>query len=135
MTRKRGTCVLVGLPPGDFPVPLFGVVADCITIRGSFVGNREDMAETLAIADEGKVRADVELEPLASINSVFDRLKHGAVAGRVVIDYANAAKHRASYRPARSSGSRVSKRHLGCQHMSGSVFARRRACRRSSDRG
>ena len=22
MTRKRGTCVLVGLPPGDFPVPL-----------------------------------------------------------------------------------------------------------------
>jgi propanol-preferring alcohol dehydrogenase len=88
MTRKRGTCVLVGLPPGDFPVPLFDVVANCVTIRGSFVGNREDMAETLAIADEGKVRADIKLEPLASINSVFDRLKHGAVAGRVVIDYA-----------------------------------------------
>jgi propanol-preferring alcohol dehydrogenase len=88
MTRKRGTCVLVGLPPGDFPVPLFDVVANCVTIRGSFVGNREDMAETLAIADEGKVRADIELEPLASINSVFDRLKNGAVAGRVVLDYA-----------------------------------------------
>jgi propanol-preferring alcohol dehydrogenase len=88
MTRKRGTCVLVGLPPGDFPVPLFDVVANCVTIRGSFVGNREDMAETLAIADEGKVRADIELEPLASINSVFDRLRNGTVAGRVVIDYA-----------------------------------------------
>src|ERR1700685_1827534 len=25
MTRKRGTCVLVGLPPGGFPVPLFDV--------------------------------------------------------------------------------------------------------------
>ena len=25
MTRKRGTCVLVGLPPGDFPVPLLDV--------------------------------------------------------------------------------------------------------------
>jgi propanol-preferring alcohol dehydrogenase len=24
MTRKRGTCVLVGLPPGEFPTPLFG---------------------------------------------------------------------------------------------------------------
>ena len=35
MTRKHGTCVLVGLPPGDFPVPLFDVVANCITIRGS----------------------------------------------------------------------------------------------------
>jgi propanol-preferring alcohol dehydrogenase len=87
MTRKRGTCVLVGLPPGDFPVPLFDVVANCVTIRGSFVGNREDMAETLAIADEGKVRADIELEPLASINSIFERLEHGKVAGRVVLDF------------------------------------------------
>jgi alcohol dehydrogenase, propanol-preferring len=25
MIRKRGTCVLVGLPPGEFPVPLFDV--------------------------------------------------------------------------------------------------------------
>ena len=50
MTRKRGTCVLVGLPPGEFPVPLFDVVANCITIRGSFVGTRQDMAEALAFA-------------------------------------------------------------------------------------
>jgi len=46
MTRKRGTCILVGLPPGEFPVPLFDVVANCITIRGSFVGSRQDMAES-----------------------------------------------------------------------------------------
>ena len=68
MTRKRGTCVLVGLPPGEFPVPLFDVVANCITIRGSFVGTREDMAEALAFAAEGKVKADIELQPLSSIN-------------------------------------------------------------------
>jgi propanol-preferring alcohol dehydrogenase len=61
MTRKRGTCVLVGLPPGDFPVPLFDVVANCITIRGSFVGTREDMAEFLAFAADGGVKADIEL--------------------------------------------------------------------------
>jgi propanol-preferring alcohol dehydrogenase len=90
MTRKRGTCVLVGLPPGDFPVPLFDVVANCITIRGSFVGNREDMAETLAFAAEGKVKADIELQPLAAINDVFQRLENGRVAGRVVIDFIDA---------------------------------------------
>ena len=90
MTRKRGTCVLVGLPPGDFPVPLFDVVANCITIRGSFVGTREDMAETLAFAAEGKVKADIELEPLSSINDIFDRLEHGKVAGRVVLDFIGA---------------------------------------------
>ena len=87
MTRKRGTCVLVGLPPGEFPVPLFDVVANCKTIRGSFVGTRQDMAEALAFATEGKVKADFELQPLSSINQVFDRLYHGNVASRVVLDF------------------------------------------------
>ena len=88
MTRKRGTCVLVGLPPGDFPFPLFDVVANCITVRGSFVGTRADMAETLAFAADGKVKADVELQPLTAINEVFNRLAHGKVAARVVLDFA-----------------------------------------------
>ena len=91
MTRKRGTCVLVGLPPGEFPVPLFDVVANCITIRGSFVGTRADMAEALAFGAEGKVKADIELQPLSAINSVFDRLGRGDVPSRVVIDFENAS--------------------------------------------
>jgi len=57
-------------------------------MRGSFVGNREDMAESLAFAAAGKVKADIELEPLADINSVFERLEHGKVAARVVLDFA-----------------------------------------------
>lgn len=87
MTRKRGTCVLVGLPPGEFPVPLFDVVANCITIRGSFVGTREDMAEALAFAAQGKVKADIELAPLSSINKIFERLERGDVAARVVLEF------------------------------------------------
>lgn len=87
MTRKRGTCVLVGLPPGEFPTPLFDVVANCITIRGSFVGTRWDMAESLAFAADGKVKADIELQPLSAINDIFKRLAHGDVASRVVIDF------------------------------------------------
>jgi len=90
MTRKRGTCVLVGLPPGEFPVPLFDVVANCITIRGSFVGTRQDMAEALAFAVGGKVKADIELQPLSSINQIFNRLEHGDVPSRVVLDFAPA---------------------------------------------
>ncbi len=87
MTRKRGTCVLVGLPPGEFPTPLFDVVANCITIRGSFVGTRWDMAEALAFAADGKVKADIELQPLSAINEIFTRLSHGDVPSRVVIDF------------------------------------------------
>ncbi len=88
MTRKHGTCVLVGLPPGDVPVPLFDVVANCLTIRGSFVGTRQDMAEALAFGVDGRVKADIEPQPLSAINAVFDRLAHGKVAGRVVLEFA-----------------------------------------------
>lgn len=87
MTRKRGTCVLVGLPPGEFPLSLFEVVANCITVRGSFVGTRQDMAEALAFAAEGKVKADIELRPLAEINQVFRELEEGQVQSRIVIDF------------------------------------------------
>jgi len=87
MTRKTGTCVLVGLPPGEFPVPLFDVVANCITIRGSFVGTRQDMAEALAFGAAGKVKVDFELQPLGAINEVFERLEHGKVPSRVVLDF------------------------------------------------
>jgi propanol-preferring alcohol dehydrogenase len=87
MTRKRGTCVLVGLPPGEFPAPLFDMVANCITVRGSFVGTRKDMAECLAFAADGKVHADIELQPLSAINTVFERLERGDVPSRVVLDF------------------------------------------------
>ena len=87
MTRKRGTCALVGLPPGDFPTPLFDVVANCITIRGSFVGTRLDMAEALSFAAAGKVKADIELQPLSAINEVLNRLERGEVPSRVVLDF------------------------------------------------
>ncbi|ADV82036.1 zinc-dependent alcohol dehydrogenase [Terriglobus saanensis] len=90
MARKLGTCVLVGLPPGEFPVPLFDVVANCITVRGSFVGTRADMAEALAFAVDGKVRADIELQPLSAINEVFNRLRHGDVPARVVLNFQSA---------------------------------------------
>ena len=36
---------LVGLPPGEFQTPIFDVVMNRITIRGSIVGGREDLAE------------------------------------------------------------------------------------------
>jgi propanol-preferring alcohol dehydrogenase len=94
MTRKLGTCVLVGLPPGEFPLPLFDVVANCITVRGSFVGTRKDMAECLAFAADGRVKADIELQPLSAINKIFERLEHGDVPSRVVLDFTVAPKEK-----------------------------------------
>jgi alcohol dehydrogenase, propanol-preferring len=85
MLRRSGTCVLVGLPPGDFPVSIFDMVLNRYTIRGSIVGTRLDLQEALAFAAEGKVRATIETMALESINDVFERLRSGQVNGRVVL--------------------------------------------------
>ena len=85
--RPRGTCVLVGLPPGDFPTPIFDVVLKRLTLRGSIVGTRLDLSEALAFAAEGKIRATVEMHTLTAINDVMDRLREGKVDGRVVIGF------------------------------------------------
>ncbi len=85
MLRRGGTCVLNGLPPGEFPISIFDVVLNRYTIRGSIVGTRIDLEEALAFAAEGKVKATIETQPLSSINDVFERLKTGKVNGRVVL--------------------------------------------------
>jgi propanol-preferring alcohol dehydrogenase len=85
MTRRKGTVSLVGLPPGTFPTPVFDVVLKRITVRGSIVGTRRDLAESLAFAAEGKVRANVSTRPLEAINEVFDDLLAGRVEGRVAL--------------------------------------------------
>ena len=88
MLRRGGTCVLNGLPPGDFPLSIFDVVFRCLTVRGSLVGTRSDMKEALAFAAEGKVKANIELSTLENVNEVLERLRTGKVNGRVVLKIA-----------------------------------------------
>lgn len=86
MLRRGGTLVLNGLPPGDFPLPIFGTVLNGLTIRGSIVGSRQDLQESLDFAGEGKVKATVATDKLENINDVFQRMIEGRIEGRVVLD-------------------------------------------------
>jgi alcohol dehydrogenase, propanol-preferring len=86
MVRRKGTVSLVGLPPGQFPTPIFDVVLKRITVRGSIVGTRRDLDEALAFAAEGKVRSEITRAPLSDINAIFDRMKAGKINGRMVLD-------------------------------------------------
>ncbi|WP_456618323.1 alcohol dehydrogenase AdhP [Bradyrhizobium sp. P5_C12] len=87
MVRRKGTVSLVGLPPGEFPTPIFDVVLKRITVRGSIVGTRRDLDEAIAFAADGKVKAEVTKVPLAQINDVFERMKAGKIDGRMVLDF------------------------------------------------
>lgn len=90
ITRRKGTVVLVGLPPGEFAVSISEVVLKRITVRGSIVGNRQDLTEALDFAADGRVRANIHRTSLESINDVFRDLKDGHVEGRMVLDIATA---------------------------------------------
>ena len=56
-----------------------------ITIRGSIVGTRKDLAEAIDFASEGRVRAHIHKARLDDINQIFDDLEAGKVDGRMVI--------------------------------------------------
>jgi len=90
MARRGGTVSLNGLPPGDFPLSIFDTVLNGLTVRGSIVGTRLDLQEALDFAAEGKVRATVATEKLENINTVFARMRHGEIEGRIVIDFEHA---------------------------------------------
>src|SRR5699024_8513428 len=85
MTRRGGTIVFNGLPPGDFPAPIFDIVLKGLTIRGSIVGTRQDMVEALEFYAAGKIHPTFTKRPLEDINEIFDEMVHGKIDGRVVI--------------------------------------------------
>jgi len=87
MVRRKGTIALNGLPPGEFPTPIFDVVMKRITIRGSIVGTRRDLAECVQFATEGKVNAHIHKAKLEDINTIFDNLGKGRVDGRMVLTF------------------------------------------------
>ncbi|KHL57613.1 propanol-preferring alcohol dehydrogenase [Xanthomonas arboricola] len=88
MVRRGGTVALNGLPPGDFPLDIFGMVLNGITVRGSIVGTRLDLQESLEFAAHGKVAATVSTDRLENINAVFARMHAGTIEGRIVLDMA-----------------------------------------------
>jgi propanol-preferring alcohol dehydrogenase len=87
MLRSGGTCVLVGLPPGDFPTPIFPVVLKRLTVRGSIVGTRADLREALEFAARGAIEVAYETRRIEDINEIFDGLKKGTITGRIVLDF------------------------------------------------
>lgn len=86
MVRRGGTLSLNGLPPGTFDLSIFDMVLNGITVRGSIVGTRYDLQQSLDFAARGKVKATIHREPLENINSIFERMRKGQIEGRIVMD-------------------------------------------------
>jgi propanol-preferring alcohol dehydrogenase len=85
--RPRGTVVFIGLPAGAYiRAPVFESVVKMITIRASYVGNRKDSSEALDFYRRGLIKAPFKVVGLSELQSVYDLMHKGQIAGRYVLD-------------------------------------------------
>lgn len=85
--RPRGTVVAVGLPPGAYlKASVFSTVINMITIKGSYVGNRQDTEEAIEFYRRGIISAPFKVMGLSQLPEVYKMMEEGKIAGRIVLD-------------------------------------------------
>jgi alcohol dehydrogenase, propanol-preferring len=85
--RRGGTLVFVALPAENkVSLPIFETVLNGITILGSIVGTRKDLAEVYAIHAQGRTRVIRETRRLEEVNECFEEVEKGNVKARIVFD-------------------------------------------------
>ena len=85
--RRGGTLVFVALPADNFvQLPIFETVLNGITIIGSIVGTRKDLADVYAMHAQGRTRVIRETRQLAEVNESFEDVEKGNVKARIVFD-------------------------------------------------
>ena len=85
--RRMGTLVIVGLSVANYELPLVDTVLKGITIRGSYLGTRQDLARVFALAGEGVLRPEVHAHALHEVPELLDRMSRGELSGRAVITF------------------------------------------------
>ncbi|AXO37731.1 alcohol dehydrogenase AdhP [Micromonospora sp. B006] len=84
--RRGGRLVLVSLPADNaVTLPVFETVLKGITVLGSIVGTRADLAEVFALHAAGRTRVVYETRKLDDINDAVDDVLAGRVAARLVL--------------------------------------------------
>jgi propanol-preferring alcohol dehydrogenase len=84
VVRKRGKVTVVGLGGGSFAFA-HGALPYATTIGYTFGGSLVDLAEVVALAENGRVRAHIQHFPFDQIEQAYEALHEGKVKGRAVI--------------------------------------------------
>ncbi|MEU7945454.1 zinc-dependent alcohol dehydrogenase [Micromonospora taraxaci] len=84
--RRGGRLVLVSLPKENtIALPVFETVLKGITVVGSIVGTRADLAEVFRLHAAGRTRVAYEIRKLDDINTAVEDVLAGRVAARLVL--------------------------------------------------
>ncbi len=85
IVRPGGRVVLVGLGAASGTLTTFRYGAQQIATLGSFWGLSQELREVLDLIARGVLKPQVSSEPLSALNDVLDRLRRGAIEGRVAL--------------------------------------------------
>lgn len=82
--KRGGTLVLVGLSNARPELPLFETILKGVTVRGHYLGTREQLEEVFELAARGVGRPQVETFFLEEVPRMMERLRRGELVGRAV---------------------------------------------------
>ncbi|MEV4689080.1 zinc-dependent alcohol dehydrogenase [Microbacterium sp. LWH3-1.2] len=86
--NRGGRLVLVSLPAdGTLTIPIFDTVLKGISVIGSIVGTRQDLAEVFALHAAGRTRVITQTRDLDQVNASVDEVLAGTVPARLVFTY------------------------------------------------
>jgi propanol-preferring alcohol dehydrogenase len=88
--NRGGRLVCVALPPetsGTMQIPIFDTVLKGITIIGSIVGTRQDLAEVFELHAAGRTRVTAINRKLDDVNDCIDDVLAGTIPARIVFEF------------------------------------------------
>ncbi|WP_322754031.1 alcohol dehydrogenase AdhP [Frankia sp. Cas3] len=86
--RRGGRLVCVALPAdGTMAIPIFDTVLKGITIVGSIVGTRNDLAEVFRLHAAGRTRVIAASRKIDDVNSCIDEVLASTVPARLVFEF------------------------------------------------
>jgi propanol-preferring alcohol dehydrogenase len=86
--RRGGTLALVALPAENFmQLPIFETVLNGITVVGSIVGTRVDLAEVMELHARKRTRVVHETRQLEQVNDAFEEVEKAKVPARLVFTF------------------------------------------------
>ncbi|MDX8149261.1 NAD(P)-dependent alcohol dehydrogenase [Lentzea sp. BCCO 10_0061] len=86
MLAHGGTMVYLGITDEPLDVSVFSLLRDRRSLAGSQIGGMAETQEMLDFCAEHGIGADIEVIDAAKINEAFERVRHGDVRYRFVID-------------------------------------------------
>ncbi|OKO94680.1 Alcohol dehydrogenase 1 [Penicillium subrubescens] len=83
--RPGGTVVAVDLPPGKMSTNIFALVTQKINIKGSYVGNRQETEEALAILARARFEVQSKVVDFVDLPRIYEMMDKGQMHGRAVL--------------------------------------------------